>query len=215
MSDHEVLLSELCRPKSIDDLNLPDKEIAFLKAMAKNKRNIKNLLFYGKPGIGKTSAALILIQDMEMSASIYDARSARGEKSFKSYIESYFSTAAFDGNYKTLIINEAEALKKSDQTYLLGAIEHFSKNGRLIMTANDPRKMIDPLKSRLTQISFDVRPTDRTPVIEKMIKRYVQILNDHGKPIAQDTIRKIVHIYFPDLRTVANELEKEIMSHTA
>lgn len=214
MTDHEVLLSELCRPKSLDDLNLPDKEIAFLKAMAKNKRNIKNLLFFGKPGIGKTSAALILIQDMEMSASIYDARSARGEKSFKSYIETYFSTAAFDGNYKTLIINEAETLKKSDQTYLLDAIERFMDNGRFIMTANDPRKMIEPLKSRLTQICFDVRPTDRTPVIEKMIKRYTQILNDNGKPIDQDIIRKIVNIYFPDLRTVANELEKEIMSHT-
>ena len=215
MSDHEVLLSELCRPKSLDDLNLPDKEIAFLKAMAKNKKNIKNLLFYGKPGIGKTSAALILIQDMEMSASIYDARSARGEKSFKSYIESYFSTAAFDGNYKTLIINEAETLKKSDQTYLLDAIERFMDNGRFIMTANVTRKMIDPLKSRLTHISFDVRPTDRTPVIEKMTKRYVQILHDNGRPIDQDVISKIVHIYFPDLRTVANELEKEIMSHTA
>ena len=215
MTDYEVLLSELCRPKSLDDLNLPDKEIAFLKAMAKNKRNIKNLLFYGKPGIGKTSAAIILIQDMEMSASIYDARSARGEKGFKSYIETYFSTAAFDGNYKTLIINEAETLKKSDQTYLLDAIERFMDNGRFIMTANDTRKMIDPLKSRLTHISFDVRPTDRTPVIEKMIKRYVQILHDNGRPIDQDVISKIVHIYFPDLRTVANELEKEIMSHTA
>jgi len=215
MTDHEVLLSELCRPKSLDDLILPEKEIAFLKAMSKNKRNIKNLLFYGKPGIGKTSAALILIQDMEMSASIYDARSARGEKSFKSYIETYFSTAAFDGNYKTLIINEAETLKKSDQTYLLDAIERFMDNGRFIMTANDPRKMIDPLKSRLTQICFDVRPTDRTPVIEKMIKRYDQILHDHGKPMDKDAIGKIVHIYFPDLRTVANELEKEIMSHTA
>ena len=215
MTDHEVLLSELCRPKSLDDLNLPDKEISFLKAMAKSKRNIKNLLFYGKPGIGKTSAALILIQDMEMSASIYDARSARGEKSFKSYIENYFSSMAFDGNYKTLIINEAETLKKSDQTYLLDAIERFMDNGRFIMTANDPRKMIDPLKSRLTQISFDVRPADRTPVIKKMIKRYDQLLHDHGKPIDKDAIEKIVHIYFPDLRTVANELEKEIMSHKA
>jgi DNA polymerase III delta prime subunit len=214
MMDQDALLSDLCRPKSLDDLNLPDKEIAFLKAMAKNKRHIKNLLFSGKPGIGKTSAALILIQNMDFSSSVYNERTVRG-LSFKSFMEDYFGSRSFDGNFKTLIINEADTLKKTDQVYLLDAIERLSDNGRFIMTANVPRKMIDPLKSRLTHISFDIRPTDRQAVIEKMIKRYVQILHDNGRPIDQDVISKIVHIYFPDLRTVANELEREIMSHNA
>ena len=212
--DQDALLSDLCRPKSLDDLNLPDKDIAFLKAMAKNKRHIKNLLFSGKPGIGKTSAALILIQNMDFSSSVYNERTVRG-LSFKSFMEDYFGSRSFDGNFKTLIINEADTLKKTDQVYLLDAIERLSDNGRFIMTANDTRKMIEPLKSRLTHISFDIRPTDRQAVIEKMIKRYVQILHDNGRPIDQDVISKIVHIYFPDLRTVANELEKENMSHTA
>lgn len=215
MTDHEVLLSELCRPKSIDHLNLPDKDITFLKSMFKNKRNIKNLLFYGKPGIGKTSAAMILIDDMEMSASVYNPRVNREDKGLKKFSEGYFNSFAFDGNYKTLIINEADTLKRSEQNYLLDAIERFSNNGRFIMTANDTGKMIDPLKSRLTQINFDIRPADRLPVIEKMIKRYQQILLDNKMPIDPATISKIVHIYFPDLRTVANELEKEVMSHTA
>ena len=214
MMDQDALLSDLCRPKSLDDLNLPDKDIAFLKAMAKNKRHIKNLLFSGKPGIGKTSAALILIQNMDFSSSVYNERTVRG-LSFKSFMEDYFGSRSFDGNFKTLIINEADTLKKTDQVYLLDAIERLSDNGRFIMTANDTRKMIEPLKSRLTHISFDIRPTDRQAVIEKMIKRYVQILHDNGRPIDQDVISKIVHIYFPDLRTVANELEKENMSHTA
>ena len=150
MNTDEMLLSELFRPKSIDDLHLTKKDHNFLKSMSKNKKNIKNLLFFGAPGIGKTSAARILIDDMDMSAMTLDARSLRGKNSIKNVMEDFFSAVSFDGNYKTVILNEADALKTSDQTYLLDAIERFANNGRFILTANNMTRIIVPLKSRLT-----------------------------------------------------------------
>jgi len=212
MNTDEMLLSELFRPKSIDDLHLTKKDLNFLKSMSKNKKNIKNLLFFGAPGIGKTSAARILIDDMDMSAMTLDARSLRGKNSIKNVMEDFFSAVSFDGNYKTVIMNEADALKKSDQTYLLDAIERFANSGRFILTANNITRIILPLKSRLTQINFDVPQPDQKTVIAKIIARYERILGEHGRRVDAEIISKKVHIYFPDLRTVANELEKEIMS---
>ena len=211
MADHQMLLSDLCRPKCLDDLNLPEKDMSFLKAMLANPLSLKNLLFWGRPGIGKTSAALILTKGMEMSVETLDARSLHGGTSMRTFVESYFSSVSLDGNYKTLIINEADTLKARDQNYLLDAVERFSKSGRFIMTANTLGKLIDPLRSRLTPVCFDVPVRDRGEVIERMVARYQAVLDNYGLSLPVETISQIVHIYFPDLRATANMLERESM----
>lgn len=212
MSANQILLSEHFRPKVINELNLPAQDIAFLKSMATNKANLKNLLFYGGPGIGKTSAALILIKDMEMSAGTLSKADINNMRELKKFIEEYFSSFSLDGNLKILIINEVERFTKKEQDYLLQVIELTAKNGRFIFTSNDISKLIEPLKSRLIAIDFDVRQKDKQDIIKKMIARYDAALKDMDTHIPLQTIEKVVNVYFPDLRQVANQLDYEALA---
>lgn len=212
MLDQDILLSEVFRPRSIDELNLPEHDIRFLKAMAADKRKIRNVLFHGKPGIGKTSAARLLIQDMEMSAVEYDATVNSKIADIKSFVESFVNAVSFDGNYKTIVIHEVDSLKVPVQKYLMGAIENTSNNSRFIMTANDLKKLIEPLQSRVAKIDFNVRVADKDRVIDRLIGRYQGVLAEIGRPLPKEVLTHLVRLYFPDLRTVANEIERELMS---
>jgi len=128
MSNNHVLFSELLRPTTIQELNLPPKTISFLDKMARSK-NIQNLLFYGKSGIGKTSAARILIDGMELNVMELNGSSTRSDKQILKDIETFASSVAFDGGYKVCFIEEADNLGKGAQASLRYVIEKTSQRG--------------------------------------------------------------------------------------
>jgi replication-associated recombination protein RarA len=212
MTTNEKLLSEHFKPKTLDELNLSPKDIASLKSMACNKGSLKNLLFHGGPGIGKTSAAQILINDMEMSAGTLSKAKIHNIRGLKGFMEGYYSSCSLFGEFKVLIINEVDRFNNKEQDYLLEAIEEHVRNGRFIFTCNDISKLLEPLKSRLIPINFDLKQKDKQEVIEKMVARYDAGLKQIGKPLALETISTVVNVHFPDLRKVANKLDYETLA---
>jgi DNA polymerase III delta prime subunit len=211
MSEPRPLLSELLRPQQLGDLTLPQNVIDKLQRIVSNG-SIPNMLFYGQPGMGKTSAARIIVKDLGPGRSTeINGSSATGIDFVRQRIEGFaFTVCMYGGGPKVCFIDEAEFVSKQAQAALRKVIENTSSNCRFIFAVNDRHKLIPALDSRLLPICFDVAPNERSEVIGKLISRYTTKLA--GLKIELDPLRlaQIVGIYYPDLRRIANTIEFDI-----
>lgn len=201
------LLSEHLRPQSLDDLSLPEAKTESLKRMITSK-NFQNLLFYGSPGIGKTSTARILCD--ELDADIYFvAGSDLNKSNLLETVDSFCRTHSLFSAVKVCFIDEADFMSNKVQASLRITIESSSDHVRFVMTANNISKISKALQSRFTCINFDVLPKDRSEVIQKLIFNYRSKLRDLNYVYDKDRLREIVYRNFPDMRSIANQFEFE------
>jgi DNA polymerase III delta prime subunit len=207
----QPLLSELLRPQCLADLNLPDNIMQSLQNMIKNQAPM-NLLFYGEPGIGKTSAARIIIKEIAGDNNCYELNGSfnNGDKTMIKQIESFASTISLYGGPKICFIDEADHLSKDAQASLRYTIEKMSTNTRFIMTANEFKRLTKAMLSRCTPICFDVSPLEANKVIDRMVSRYVTRLSELGYENDPKKIRDITCFYYPDLRSIANQFQLEL-----
>ena len=203
------LLSEVLRPKSLSDLILSESLSRKLKRFVRDKQ-IMNVTFYGTPGIGKTSAARILLS--EIDADIYELNGSNysGDKTVLRRIETFASTYSFEGKSKVVFIEEADKLTKDVQEALRYIIEKTSFNCRYLLTVNDISKITDAIQSRCVPISFDIPRKEINSIVKQAILKYTDILNQNNIHMDPAIIKEIVETYFPDYRSIANNFQLEI-----
>jgi DNA polymerase III delta prime subunit len=208
--ENTALLSETLRPQTLADLILPEGTLASLTRMVQSGQ-IMNMLFYGSPGIGKTSAARILLR--ELNSDIYEINGSfnNGDKTMVGNIERFASTVSILGGPKICFIDEADAMSTQVQASLRNIIERVSGNARFLLTANDEKKLTPAMKSRCLPISFDVPPSQIRNVVDRMAIRYEQRLKELGYRVDERRVREIVAYYFPDLRMIANMFQMEFI----
>jgi DNA polymerase III delta prime subunit len=137
MTEPRELVSELLRPQQLGDLTLPQRVIDRLQRMV-GSGSIMNMLFYGKPGLGKTSAARIFIHALGPHDSIeVNGSSATGVDFIRERIEGFSSSVAMNGGRKICFIDEAEFVSKQAQAALRKVIEEYSDNCRYLLAVND------------------------------------------------------------------------------
>jgi DNA polymerase III delta prime subunit len=200
------LLNELLRPQKLEDLNLPAKTVARLLKMQETGFPL-NMIFYGKPGIGKSSAARVMLKNSD----VYEINGSHnsGDKTMVNAIQTFCSTMSLIGKPKVVFIDEVDFMPRNVQDALRYTIEQVSGNARFIMTANDYTKMTSAIKSRCVGLCFDVSIKERDEVIDKMLSRYEQHLKSLKIKYDPTRLREILGIYFPDLRAVANQIDFE------
>ena len=207
MSKTRQLVSELLRPQQLGDLTLPQRYTDRLQRMI-DTGSIMNMLFYGKPGLGKTSAARVFMNacgsGMEVNGSIQT-----GVEFVRDRIERFAYSVSFNGGMKLCFIDEADYLSKNSQAALRAIVEKSSSNCRFLFAVNDELKIIPAIKSRLMGICFDVAPADRAKVKLRLIERYESKLSELGIEYDSTRLTEIVGIYYPDLRSIANHIEFE------
>jgi replication factor C small subunit len=199
------LLSQVVHPQHLTDLNLPEHTISTMERWVA-ERSLPNLLFYGKPGIGKTSAAEILMR--ELDADVY--RGSCRDKALAKEIEVFARTASLFGRPKVCFIDEADGMSKDAQETLKYYVDKVSDETRFLLAMNDITKSPPALTSRFTQIDFDVPAKDVDAFIERMISRYQKKLMSAGYLVDEACIRETVCVYFPDLRKIANQLHPKL-----
>ena len=202
-------LSELLRPKTFADMALPRKLRQHLQAMV-DENNLMNMIFYGSPGTGKTTAARILAGGQSLSVMVINGTEESGVDLVRRRIASFARTVSLDlAPCKLCVIDEADQLSESAQEVLRGLIESTYSNCRFIFTANDITKIHRAIQSRLMAISFDVASADQ----EEVLCDYTEALLDHLRQqkhsFEEAKIRQLVSLRFPDFRAIANRVEYE------
>ena len=203
-SSSNMLLSEVLRPQHLGELAIPQNIINGLQA-ALNRNWLPNMLFYGSPGGGKTSAALIIAEHFDTY--MLNGSDNRKERSTISGIEHFAVTASLFGRRKVCFIDEADYFPKEQQAVLRGFIEKYSSNCRFIMTANNKTKISEAIQSRLVCLHFSIPTSQRKEILERYTDNLLKKLNSLNYHIDKDWLAERVLLRFPDFRAIANDIE--------
>ena len=191
------LLSEMLRPEALSDLTLPTPTIERIQRVIETG-SIVNMLFHGPLGSGKTSAAKILIKAMGGGLTI--KRSSKASLNVAKSIKESAASVCF--------VDDADLISKPDQMALADTIDQ-RRSCRFLFTATDIKKLIPTLRSRLMEICFEVLPEDRDEVKQRLMKRYENMLPANGFTFERVRLEQIIDVNFPDLRSIANNIEFE------
>ena len=206
----EFLFVEKYRPQVIDDCILPDDtKKTFKEFVAKGE--IPNLLLAGPPGIGKTTIAKALCN--ELGADYYvinGSDEGRFLDTVRNQAKNFASTVSLTGSskHKVIIIDEADNTGNDVQLLLRANIEAFYNNCRFIFTCNYKNKIIEPLHSRCAVIDFTIKGKQRVQLAGSFFQRLQSILDTEKIEYDQKVVAELVSKHFPDFRRVLNECQR-------
>ena len=208
----DFLWVEQYRPKTIDDCILPDSLKSLFSAFIK-KGEISNMLFSGTAGIGKTTVAKALCEQMNCDWIMINGSEEGGIDVLRNKIKNFASTVSLSGGKKVVILDEADYLNpQSTQPALRGFVEEFHKNCRFILTCNFKNRIIEPLHSRFSNIEFKVNPKDKPKLASKLFERAVYILKEQNVSYEDKVLVELITKHFPDFRKLINELHRYSVS---
>jgi DNA polymerase III delta prime subunit len=206
----DFLFVEKYRPQVIDDCILPDEtKKTFKEFVAKGE--IPNLLLAGPPGIGKTTIAKALCN--ELGADFYvinGSDEGRFLDTVRNQAKNFASTVSLTGSskHKVIIIDEADNTGNDVQLLLRANIETFYNNCRFIFTCNYKNKIIEPLHSRCAVIDFTIKGKQRVQLAGNFFERLRFILDQENIEYDQKVVAELVSKHFPDFRRVLNEIQR-------
>ena len=199
------LLTEVLRPKKIDQLILPPR----IRAILGDGTLKQNYLFHGGPGLGKTSAAKVLASAYPY---IYiNCSDETGVETVRNKVNNFCSTiSVLDGeeSFKVVILDEIDGV--SDQFFkaLRGTIEKFAEQARFIGTCNYFNKIPDHMHSRFTLVNFDfLDPEEEEFVYREQVKRASIVLKKIGIAFAPEAVEELVKRCLPDMRKLFNRIQ--------
>ena len=208
----DFLWVEQYRPKTIDDCILPDSLKSLFSAFIK-KGEISNMLFSGTAGIGKTTVAKALCEQMNCDWIMINGSEEGGIDVLRNKIKNFASTVSLSGGKKVVILDEADYLNpQSTQPALRGFVEEFHKNCRFILTCNFKNRIIEPLHSRFSNIEFKVNPKDKPKLASRLFERAVYILKEQNVAYEDKVLVELITKHFPDFRKLINELQRYSVS---
>lgn len=199
---------EKYRPKTLDEMVLSDDNRKYFTSITDE---IPNLLFVGTPGIGKTTIARIIVQDILKCQYLYiNASDENGIDTIRNKVSNFSQTKSIDGKIKIVILDEADGITVDGQRALRNTMEEYSGYTRFILTANYKHKIIPALQSR-------VQYFDLTPNIHQVLNRVLAILKKEKVTIPSSENVKLVKIVkdnYPDIRKIVNTVQKFCTSGT-
>ena len=206
MLEH-LLFTEKYRPKTIADCILPDRlKTPFQEYV--NQNNIPNLLLTGGAGVGKTTVAKAMCEEIGCDYMVINGSDENGVDVVRYKITNYASSMSLSGGRKVIIIDEADYLSPNAQAAFRNAIEEFASNCSFIFTCNYKNKLIDPLHSRCAVVDFTLKNNEKTQMAGQFFKRIQSILQSEEIEYDDKVIVELIKKHFPDFRRVINEIQR-------
>lgn len=207
LNDNHLLWVERYRPQTVEDCILPDGIKKTFQEFV-NRKEIPNLLLSGTAGVGKTTIAKALCNEIGCDFIVINGSDESGIDVLRNKIKNYASSVSLAGGRKVIIIDEADYLNpNSTQPALRGAIEEFASNCSFIFTCNFKNRIIDPIHSRCTCIDFKLNGS-KQKMAAQFFKRMEWMLDQEGVKFEKNVLAAIVTKHFPDNRRIINELQR-------
>jgi DNA polymerase III delta prime subunit len=201
---------EKYRPKTIEECILPDS-IKKTFSDFLNKGEIPNLLLAGPPGVGKTTVAKALCNELGVDYYVINGSDeGRFLDTVRNQAKNFASTVSLQGTgkHKVIIIDEADNTGNDVQLLLRANIETFYNNCRFIFTCNYKNKIIEPLHSRCAVVEFSIKGKEKTQLAGSFFKRLQNILDSEGVRYDPKVLAELINKHFPDWRRVLNECQR-------
>jgi replication factor C small subunit len=194
------LWTETYRPKNIDGYVFRDQAQKDQVAGWIKGGSSPHLLFSGAPGVGKTTLAKILINQLGIDD--YDVLEINASRensvdTIRDKITGFVQTMPF-GAFKVVLLDEADYISPNGQAALRGVMETYHASARFILTCNYPNRIIPALHSRCQ--GFHIERVDVTEFTARM----ATVLVTEGVEFDLDTLDSYVKATYPDLRKCLN-----------
>ena len=208
MNKTDFIWCEKYRPHTVQDTILP-KSLKALFQQFVDQKEIPNLLLCGSAGVGKTTVAKAMLDEMNADYITINGSMNGNIDTLRYDISKFASTVSFGGGRKYVILDEADYINpNSTQPALRNFMEEFSKNCGFILTCNFKNKIIEPLHSRCSVIDFKIPKKEMPKLASEFFNRVTGILKKEDITFKPATIGEIVKLYFPDFRRTLNELQR-------
>lgn len=206
----DFLWVEKYRPAKISDTILPKTlKDTFQKIV--DSGEMQNMLFTGTAGLGKTTVAKALCNELDLDYIIINGSEDGNIDTLRGKIKQFASSISLQGGYKVVILDEADYLNpQSTQPALRGFIEEFSNNCRFILTCNFKNRIIEPLHSRCGVYEFNTTKKQMPQLAGQFLKRIEFILEQEGQSYGKSDIANLIMKHAPDWRRVINEVQRRI-----
>jgi DNA polymerase III delta prime subunit len=203
-----LLWTEKYRPQTIEDCILPERLKKPFQEYV-NQKNIPNLLLAGGAGVGKTTVAKAMCNEIGCDYMVINGSDESGIDTFRTKIKNYASSMSLTGGRKVIIIDEADYLNpNSTQPALRNAIEEFASNCSFIFTCNYKNRIIEPLHSRCAVIEFSLKNGEKAKMASAFFKRVQNVLQSENVEYEDKVIAELTKKHFPDFRRILNELQR-------
>lgn len=205
----DFLWVERYRPKAISETILPAELKATFQQFV-DQGNVPNLLLTGSAGIGKTTVAKAMLEELECDYIVINGSDeGRLIDTLRTKIRNFASTVSFSGGRKYVILDEADYLNaETVQPALRNFMEEFSNNCGFILTCNFVNKIIKPLHSRCSVVEFKMPKEEKPKIAAGFYRRVVDILTFEKVEFDSKVVAKVVETHFPDFRRTLNELQR-------
>lgn len=194
------LWTEKYRPRDLDSYVFRDQDQKTQVAAWIKSGSIPHLLFSGAPGVGKTTLAKILINQLRIDD--YDVLEINASRensvdTIRDKITGFVQTMPF-GQFKIVLLDEADYISPNGQAALRGVMETYHASARFILTCNYPNRVIPALHSRCQ--GFHIERVDVT----EFTARVATVLVTENVEFDLDTLDTYVKATYPDLRKCLN-----------
>ena len=210
----KFLWVEKHRPTKVDDCILPTNLKQTFQEFVKDNK-IPNLILSGGAGVGKTTIAKAMIDEIGATSMMINGSEESGIDVLRTKIKNFASTSSLEGGRKYLILDESDYLNpQSTQPALRGFIEEFSNNCRFILTCNFKNRIIEPLHSRCGVYEFNTSKKDMVELCQSFMVRCQTILIKEDIKYDDKVLAELIMKFAPDWRRVLNELQRYSVNGT-
>lgn len=195
------------RPQKIKDCVLP-LNLNYLFQSFVDEKNIPNMTLVGPAGVGKTSTAMAMLDEIGADWIKINASLKRGMDIVRNDILDFVSTVSLNGERKYVILDEADGILKMAQDGLKALMEEFSDNAGFILTCNSKEGIIEPILSRCPPIFFNFDKDSFNRCASEFLSSVENILHKENIEYDKKVVGLLIKRYYPDFRRILGELQK-------